>query len=677
MPNTTDRVAIHRAWQVRGVWLGPCAWLLALLGFLLLGDEGSRWFGVALILLGCALAVAAWRHVPPPSPLSASRDTQQPPEQPEASSMVRHVPALIGLALAALLFPLANLQYVADRASTFGPAGVLWLASIGLLAGSCFLWPHSAHAHTSPASDRWPAWEKALFCALISLAAVLRLWDLNNIPFQIMGDEIATGRVALDAYGGHPGPSIFTLLWENIDLPGLWFLTVAKSLEIGGFTLWSLRLPGALFGAATAIPLYGFIRLGWGRGAAITGTALFAFSAVAVHYSRVTVNNIVTPFFWALCFFFLLRGLRSRRPLDWALAGLAGGLSEYAYYGTRLLPFILVAFFGYLLLTNWRTSRAYIGYFGLVALGYLVGFGPLFARYALDPGLYTGRAQGWLSWDHIPVDWADFEKMVSTLWPIIRENMLGISTHGSQDVFYYAPLLLPAEGALLALGVALLAYHWRHPPSFLALFTAIGVVLTGGTLVIYGAAPSLNHWTPAFPAIYAALSVPVGAWLASTASDIPARWRVVAPALTGAGLVVLGLLSVNFYFREYFANPEALVLEDYRGAARYLEVRSAQARYQADLGPQYAVRILGGEEYLHNPDLPYLAQGQDYGPIADPGVELPVARMPGKGLAFLFMPGGEGQRELVRGLHPGGKDGEVRSRTGRHLFYTYLLAPTP
>jgi 4-amino-4-deoxy-L-arabinose transferase-like glycosyltransferase len=668
-------VAMQQAWQVRGACLGPCAWLFALLGFLLLADESGRWLGVALILLGCTLAVAAWRHVPLPSPLSASAGTQQS-HQPEASRS-RHVPALTGLALAILLFLLANLQYVADRASTFGPAGVLWLASIGFLVVSCFLWPRSARSHTSPASDRWPSWEKALFGGLVALAAILRLWGLNNIPFQIMGDEIATARVALDAYGGRTGPSVFTLLWENIDLPGLWFLTVAKSLEIGGFTLWSLRLPAALFGAATAVPLYGFVRLGWGRGAAIAGTALFAFSAVAVHYSRVTVNNIVTPFFWALCFFFLLRGLRSRRPLDWALAGLAGGLSEYAYYGTRLLPFILVAFFGYLLVTNWRISRSYIGYFGLVAIGYLVGFGPLFARYALDPGLYTGRAQGWLSWDHIPVDWADFERMLSTLWPIIRENLLGISTHGSQDVFYYAPLLLPTEGALLALGVVLLAYRWRHPASFLALLTAIGVVLTGGTLVIYGAAPSLNHWTPAFPAIYAALSVPVGAWLAATASSVPTRWRVVAPALIGAGLVVLGLLNVNFYFREYFANPDALLLEDYRGAARYLEVRSAQAHYQADLGPNYTVCILGAEAYLHNPDLPYLVQGQDYGPIADPGVELPMARMPGKGIAFLFMPGGEQHRELVHRLHPGGEGGEVRGRTGRHLFYTYILAPAP
>jgi hypothetical protein len=54
---------------------------------------------------------------------------------------------------------------------------------------------------------------------------------------------------------------------------------------------------------------------------------------------------------------------------------------------------------------------------------------------------------------------------------------------------------------------------------------------------------------------------------------------------------------------------------------------------------------------------------------------LPVERPPGKGLVFIFMPGGEQHRETVRRSHPGGIEGEVRSRTGRHLFYTYTLAP--
>jgi hypothetical protein len=45
-----------------------------------------------------------------------------------------------------------------------------------------------------------------------------------------------------------------------------------------------------------------------------------AFSAANVHYSRLALNNTTR---FSGCYAFLLRGLRSRRPLDWTLAGLA------------------------------------------------------------------------------------------------------------------------------------------------------------------------------------------------------------------------------------------------------------------------------------------------------------------------------------------------------------------
>ncbi len=127
-------------------------------------------------------------------------------------------------------------------------------------------------------------------------------------------------------------------------MPALWFWFVALFLKLGGNSLAMLRLPAALFGAAAVISLYALLRGTWGRYAATAGRAIMAFSVSNVHYSRLALNNITTQFFWATCFFFLLRGFRSRRRFDWAVAGLSAGLSEYFYYGTRLLPFILLAF---------------------------------------------------------------------------------------------------------------------------------------------------------------------------------------------------------------------------------------------------------------------------------------------------------------------------------------------
>ena len=211
------------------------------------------------------------------------------------------------------------------------------------------------------------------------------------------------------------------------------------------------------------------------------------------------LTNIVTQFFWATCFLFLLRALWSRRPSDWALAGLSAGLSEYFYYGTRLLPFIPAMFMVFLLTVHRKHARQYVGGFLLLAGSYFVGFGPLLLHFSRNPNLYLGRGASLLIWSpHIPISFVDFHRAWTMIWPVLSENLLGISTHTSQAIIFYRPLLLPAESAVLVLGVALLFWHWRHPAAFLILASGLGVLLVGGALLAYpnSVPPLINHWTP-------------------------------------------------------------------------------------------------------------------------------------------------------------------------------------
>src|SRR5262249_27558147 len=162
------------------------------------------------------------------------------------------------------------------------------------------------------------------------------------------------------------------------------------------------------------------------------------------------------------------------------------------------------------------------------------------AHFIRKPNLYFGRAESLMIWPpHIPTSFEDLAKAWKIVWPAVRENLLGISTHSSQDIIYYAPLLLRAEAALLVLGIALLVWHWRHPVAFLMLISGLGVLLIGGTLVAYPNSfpPLINHWTPAFPAFYVALAVPIGAWAASTELQGDLRW--VLPATFAIALSLL------------------------------------------------------------------------------------------------------------------------------------------
>jgi hypothetical protein len=158
-------------------------------------------------------------------------------------------------------------------------------------------------------------------------------------------------------------------------------------------------------------------------------------------------------------------------------------------------------------------------------------------------------------------------------------------------------------------------------------------------------------------------------------SALPGRLKWIGPGLLALGLLILAWLNVSFYFGQYYAYPDILKNEAYRGAQLRLEMRSTQSRYQAALGPGYIVRNIGRPDDPLNPDTQYLARGQDYETVLYPETELPLQDTGGKGLAFLFFSGYDQYRPMVRSLYPGGADDEVRSPDGRHLFYTYIVQP--
>ena len=229
----------------------------------------------------------------------------------------------------------------------------------------------------------------------------------------------------------------------------------------------------------------------------------------------------------------------------------------------------------------------------------------------------------------------------------MSENLLGISTHTSQDIIFYGPLLLPAESALLVLGVALLLWHWRHPAAFLILASGLGVLLVGGTLVAYpnSVPPLINHWTPAFPAFYVALALPVGAWTTAGKSELEPQLRWILPVTVAIALLVLGWCNLNFYFHRYYADPESLKSKAYRSAQRNYEVQTAQSRYSASLGRNYEVFTVGQSPWPYDPvTTRYLVRDQKWTLLTNPATELASITRDNKGMAFLFFAGNEQYR---------------------------------
>ena len=99
--------------------------------------------------------------------------------------------------------------------------------------------------------------------------------------------------------------------------------------------------------------------------------------------------------------------------------------------GTRLLPFLLVAFLGYLLIVHRSRAHQHLGHYTLLAAGYVVGFGPLLVYFVQVPHLYFGRGASVLTWNRIPLTVDDFQQMWATLWPLMAQNLLTVSSIGA------------------------------------------------------------------------------------------------------------------------------------------------------------------------------------------------------------------------------------------------------
>jgi hypothetical protein len=172
------------------------------------------------------------------------------------------------------------------------------------------------------------------------------------------------------------------------------------------------------------------------------------------------------------------------------------------------------------------------------------------------------------------------------------------------------------------------------------------------------------------------LALPVGAWATAVKSELEPQLRWIFPAAVGIALLVLGWCNLNFYFHRYYADPESLKSEAYRSAQRNYEVQTAQSRYSASLGRNYEVFTVGRSPWPYDPETTgYLVREQKWTLLTNPATDLASITRDNKGVAFLFFPGNEQYQQTTRELFPGGKNGEVTSRHGKHLFYTYVLTP--
>lgn len=516
-----------------------------------------------------------------------------------------------------------------------------------------------------------------LMIALASVALWLRLHQLNDFLPTMHGDEGEMGDLARWALYGPNAPHatplpLFTTGFLNH--PTLFHYLQALALFCFGDTLTGLRAHSAIFGALCAATIYAVGKVGWGRIAGVTAGWLLAVSHLNIHYSRIALNNIQSVWFTILFFLVLLIGVARTMPhrrdgtqpadrplLPYTILGLVIGLSQYFYYGSRLIP-VLAMVLLLILLGQRRLSFTQLS--GAV-MATLIAYAPLAFYYSRDISAFLNRTQG--------VSVFNPEGLVHTLgaeakwpadipwlfWSQVKQNIAFFINIGDASSFYLADLpgFDPLTVALFWLGIGVvLARIRRFQETALTVWFVLGLLLAG---VLTTDSPNGPRLIVMVSAMYL-----VGGVLLERIYHVAMQiWPGAGRWLTMIALATLGLGTLQMNYHTYFVTYAQLIPNN---------MPISMAHMIAANQDEYRFYLFGAPHfYAEYSVLRFIAPQSERYNVMQVDEIPPPSKPADKGIMAIVLPNRIALLEEVEMRWPGGTRTEQKDQLGRLLYVTY------
>lgn len=225
-----------------------------------------------------------------------------------------------------------------------------------------------------------------LLGVIIAFAAILRIYNLGNYPVGFQIDEASLGYSGYSILStGKSDEGKFLPLYVDIfgdNRPsGYHYLTIVPILMFG-LSEFSTRLPGAVFGIISIIPVY-FLSLFLFRDKRIAVLSAFFISVAPWHVvlSRASAETIVALFLILLGFYFLLNSIKKYSKKQLILSILLLSLSYFFYHTPRVFVPLMVLgtislFYKEILDKKHKVFKLYFG--SLVFLLFFLSFALVF-----------------------------------------------------------------------------------------------------------------------------------------------------------------------------------------------------------------------------------------------------------------------------------------------------------
>lgn len=196
-----------------------------------------------------------------------------------------------------------------------------------------------------------------LAAAIFAIAILARTYHITSLPPGVYPDEAVNGTDAINAIEtGH-----FQLFYpNNYGREGLFINLIALGFKIFGVNVITLKMWAVFFGILTiagimllALELFGSYRAG------LVAGFFYATSFWAINFNRISFRANMLPFVLVFTFYFLFKGLRTKKFADYIWSGIFFGLGMHTYIAFRIAPFILIALFTAFLISKKRFLREY------------------------------------------------------------------------------------------------------------------------------------------------------------------------------------------------------------------------------------------------------------------------------------------------------------------------------
>jgi len=384
---------------------------------------------------------------------------------------------------------------------------------------------------------------------LLAGALLLRIPYLETIPMGVDPDEASLGLSAADAAEGL-ATDPFATGWATH--PTLQFFLNGLFIRGFGRTFLALRLPWAIVGSLMVVALYVLARACYGRRVGVIAGLLALGSNTAIHFSRLGLNNNGDSMFitWVLAALWIAGATGSASA--YAIAGFGLGFAQYFYFGTRAIPFVVLATLVVWLIADRRgTLRSWKLLLGF-ALVTLVTAGPLLGHWLRNPGSVSEHL-------FLTMPFSDKMQQLSAQmglpewklwWYQVRDSLLVFTAVPDRGTFYHPQqaMLHPAQGPIFLIG--LLAVFARiKKPAYQGLVAWMLVVLTLGSVLITDAA-TFHRLLGVLPAAILVVAIGIDAGAEKLAQAL--GWTPQAATRVAAVVAVcLVALDIHFYFGVY------------------------------------------------------------------------------------------------------------------------------